>query len=177
VFSKPLLIILANEEIANAASWGVPIIALGILFHGLTLILSNVLFVQMKTKILFGINALAAFLNLVLNLIFLYIFKDILVAVITTFASYFISFLILNHRIKEFIEVHYDFRLIGKCFFASTIMAIFLHVSLGYFRNQFFNFGIIIVLAGVLYFSFLIFLKTFHIKEIEFIKSFLCQKK
>ena len=92
IMGKPLLTILANSEVAQNSYLVVPIVSLGTLFYGLSLIISNIFFVQMATTVMFKMSLIAAFLNVILNLIFLYVFEDIMVAAITTFISYFFCF-------------------------------------------------------------------------------------
>jgi len=64
VFSRPILSAYTNVDIANKSYLIVPIIALGSLFYGLNIILSNVLFVKMQTVLMFRTNALVAIINL-----------------------------------------------------------------------------------------------------------------
>lgn len=175
--SKPLLELLANKEVANAAYLAVPIISMGILFYGLNLILGHILFVKMKTKVLFSVNALAAILNLILNITFIYIFRSILVAAVTTLVSYLVSFIIMNIKIKKYLKVSYNFRVIYKCILSSGIMAIALYFLKTYFGT---NIGSILltIFAGIILYLLLLFaLKTFSIKEINYIKSLISAKK
>jgi O-antigen/teichoic acid export membrane protein len=50
VLGKPILTLLANSKVAENAYLVTPIVALGTLFYGLNIILSNVLFVRMKNE-------------------------------------------------------------------------------------------------------------------------------
>ena len=96
VLGKPILILLANSEVAENAYLITPIVALGTLFYGLNIILSNVLFVRLKTYAMFKMNLFASVFNLLANLILLYFFRNIIVAAITTFLSYFLVFIYIN---------------------------------------------------------------------------------
>lgn len=98
---KQILTILANSEVAQNAYWVTPIVALGTLFYGLNIILSNILFVRMKTFAMFKMNAFAAIFNLIANAILLFLFKNIIVAAVTTFASYFLVFLYINRIVEK----------------------------------------------------------------------------
>ena len=67
ILGKPLITFLANEEIAQKCIFVMPIIAIGSIFFGLYIILSDILFIHLKTKELFKINLTAALSNIVLN--------------------------------------------------------------------------------------------------------------
>jgi len=76
IMSKSILILLANKEVAENAYLISPIIALGTLFCGLNLILSNTLFVYMKTNVMFKMNLIASIFSLMANFILLYFFRN-----------------------------------------------------------------------------------------------------
>ncbi len=94
VMSKSLLTLLANAEVAANAFLVTPIVALGTLFYGLNIIMSNVLFVRLRTAMIFKVNAISAVMNLGLNLLIFSIIPNILVAAITTLLSYLLVFII-----------------------------------------------------------------------------------
>ena len=96
VMSKTLLTLLANAEVAAKAFLVTPIVALGTLFYGLNIILANVFFVRLKTTVIFKINAIAAIMNLGLNLLIIYFFPNILVAAVTTLLIYFVLYLFIG---------------------------------------------------------------------------------
>ena len=119
VFSKPLLVVYTNEDISNNSYLIMPIIALGSIFYGLNIILSNVLFVRMKTVLMFRANALVVIVNLVLNLVFLYYFKDIMVAAITTLVSYTVAFLYVIPKVNQQWVINFEMKAIIKSIIAS----------------------------------------------------------
>lgn len=172
ILSKPLLMLLANKEVADAAYLTSPLIALATLFYGLNLVFSQIFLVKLKTKIIFGVNVLSALLNLVLNIIFIYIFKDIIVAAITTLISYLVSFIFLNKKIQDDVKISFDYKFIFKSVVSSAIMGVSLLFATRFMINSFLNITLLIILSGILYFLFLLFFKTFSEKEIKFIKSF-----
>jgi len=176
VLGKPLLEILANKEVANAAHMSVPIISLGILFYGLNLILSSVLFVKMKTKVMLGINAVSAILNLILNIVFIYIFQNILVAAISTFLSYFVAFIILNTSIKKSLEIKYDMSVMLKCLLSALLMGYVLYYAriIGDVKSAG-GMLLLIVLGIGVYVGGLFVSRTFSGKELRFIQGFILE--
>lgn len=88
LFSRQLLTVLGNPEVAARAWLVTPVVALATLFYGLNIIMSNIFFVRMRTAELLKWNVISAALNIALNLIFIYVFKNILVAAFTTLISY-----------------------------------------------------------------------------------------
>jgi O-antigen/teichoic acid export membrane protein len=173
VLGKPLLTLLANREVAGNSYLVTPIVALGTLFYGLNIILSNVLFVRMKTYAMFKMNFFAAIFNLLANLILLYFFRNIIVAAITTFLSYFIAFVYINKIVKVDWPVDFQPVVILKTMTAALFMAILLFwVS---FKaggsNSVAMLAGKIVLGIVVYVGGLFTLKTFSQKEIGYLKS------
>ena len=96
ILGEKLLRLYSNDEIAKAAWPVIPLVALASIFYGLILINANLLFIRLKTGALFRINAVAALLNIVLNIVLLQIFKNVIIAAITTLLSYFVSYLWLR---------------------------------------------------------------------------------
>ena len=178
VLGKPILTLLANREVAESAYLITPIVALGTLFYGLNIILSNVLFVRMKTSAMFKMNLFAAIFNLLANLILLYFFRNIIVAAITTFLSYFIAFIYIN-KIVMYEDWPVDFQsvVILKSVGASLFMFVLLFLVLLKVGES----STVITLAWelalgiVVYFGGLFILGTFSKKELQFMKSCVCR--
>ncbi|MCG2760002.1 MAG: polysaccharide biosynthesis C-terminal domain-containing protein [Candidatus Delongbacteria bacterium] len=126
VLSEPLLTLFANAEVASKAVLVTPIVALGILFYGLTTILNNVFFVQMKTKVMFKVSAAAAILNVLLNLIFLYFFRNVAVAAVTTMVSYLVVFLYTYRVASPMWKIDWNYKNILRSILASIIMILVL---------------------------------------------------
>lgn len=85
---KRLLALFATPAIAEASWRVIPIAAAGALVYGLILIFSNLLVVQLKTRVLFGATLYASALNIVLNLLGLYFFRSLIWAAVTMLLSY-----------------------------------------------------------------------------------------
>jgi len=177
VLGKPILTLLANREVAETAYLVIPIVALGTLFYGLNIILSNVLFVRMKTFAMLKMNLLAAVFNLLANVILLYFFRNIIVAAVTTVASYCIAFIYIIKMVKKDWPVDFQPVVIVKSVISSFVMAGILYgvsATLGY-MNTVGAFSTELVLGIIVYFGALIALGTFSKKELQFIKSCVCR--
>jgi peptidoglycan biosynthesis protein MviN/MurJ (putative lipid II flippase) len=149
-------------------------VALGTLFYGLNLILSNVLFVRMKTYAMFKMNLFAAVFNLLANLILLYFFRNIIVAAITTFLSYFLAFIYINKIVKhENWPVDFQPVVIGKSVVASLLMvAILFGVSAWLGEGCFVGTLLVKLFVGIVVYAVTLFvLKTFSRKEIDYLKG------
>lgn len=172
---KPVLTFLASTEVAEKAYLITPIVAFGILFYGLNIILSNVLFVRLKTFAMFKMNIIAALFNLLANYIFLYFFRDIIVAAITTLLSYFLVFIYVNRIVKtEGWAVDYQPDLIIKSVFASTIMLLVLTaISLNWENSYSIGSLFLQLLIAIIVYIFCLYLfRAFSKKEIQFMKNF-----
>ena len=100
VIGKEVLRVYANDEVAEAAWPVIPIVAVAAIFYGLMLIKANILFVRLKTSALFHINLVCAVLNILLNIVLIYLFENVIVAAITTLVSYLLSYLLLSQKLK-----------------------------------------------------------------------------
>lgn len=99
VLGKEVLRLYANDEVAEAAWPVIFIVAIASIFYGLILIKANILFVRLKTGTLFHINLISAVLNVLLNVILIYLFGNVIVAAIATLASYLLSYLLLSKKL------------------------------------------------------------------------------
>ncbi len=167
VVGKDILVLLANWQVAEAAFWCIPFIALGVLFFGINLILTNLLLVQLRTKILFYVNIISGATSLALNLIFISIYKNILVAAITSFVSFFISFNIINTTVKRHFKFTYGIKEISKFILSSILMGIVMHFVRWYYHNLLWT-----ILAGITsYIIFLFTVRSFSQKELHYIRA------
>jgi O-antigen/teichoic acid export membrane protein len=172
MLAKPILRLLANRQVAESAYLVVPVVSIGIVFYGLNLILSDVLFVRMKTKIMLSINAFSAVLNLFLNVLFIYIYRSIFVAAITTLISYMVSFFILNIKMKKYMDVDYDLLGVLRIFAASICMGFVLYYVISSIGVDAGSIGLSIFISVVLYIILLFVFGTFNAKEINFARNF-----
>lgn len=178
VLGKQILTLLANRDVAENAYLITPIVALGTLFYGLNIILSNVLFVRMKTYTMLKMNIFASVFNLLANLILLYFFRNIIVAAITTFLSYFIAFIYVYKIVKkETWPVDFQPVVILKSVGASLFMfaLLFLVLTKAGEVNSAAILAGELVLSIVVYIGGLLTLGTFSKKELQFMKNCVCR--
>lgn len=174
VVGRQLLTLLANAEVGTSAYLLVPIVATGILFYGLNVILSNVLFVQMKTRKIFWVNIMAAVVNLMLNLVLIYVFRDIMIAALTTLLSYFIAFVFMHRIVTSDWKLDFDLTAITKLVASSLLMVISLLWINSYMADradQMFYIVVEILLGIIVYCTALIAFKTFSHEEMLFLKN------
>jgi O-antigen/teichoic acid export membrane protein len=174
LMSKSLLTLLANKEVAVNAFLVTPIVAVGTLFYGLNVILSNVLFVRLKTAMIFKVNFIAAFLNLGLNLVIIYFIRNILIAAISTFLSYLIAFVILQRVIARDWPIDYDYKMIRNSMVASLVMGFFLYCGSSWLGTDMPGAPYIIseiILGIIVYFLTIFLLGTFSPKELSYLKK------
>ncbi|MYL56029.1 oligosaccharide flippase family protein [Virgibacillus halodenitrificans] len=132
-----------------------PWISLGIFFMSLTQYINKYWELQQATKVIFKLTTFSAFLNLVLNLIFIpkYGFNA---AAITTLLTYFILFLMsLILNLKNF-KMRLDLNKLVKVSIATLIMSISLYLSQDRI-DSLFHLIIIIIVNFLVYFIALVF--------------------
>ncbi len=174
VLSAPLLNLFANAEVSQRAYMVTPIIALATLFFGLNIILSNVLWVRLKTAIIFKMNMLAALINLMLNLILLNLFRDVRVAALTTLISYFIAFIFIYNAVIRVWPIRLQWQVVVKIVIAAVFMSGFLYGVSFCPVKKIYNpwFLLIEIMAAIIAYLFaLVFLKAFSSKELKYLKN------
>jgi O-antigen/teichoic acid export membrane protein len=131
VLGEQVLRLYANEDVSKVASPIVPLVAMGSIYYGLILINANILFVRLRTGLLFRINVIAAILNVVLNIVLLELFKDVVMAAFATLLSYAVSYVWLSRRmIGDEIAVRIDIGWLFMVIAASVIMGVVVLISL-----------------------------------------------
>lgn len=173
ILSKQLLTIFSTEEIATNAYFITPFIVLSILLYGVYTIFVQILILFKKTKIFGAIWIGAAFLNIVLNLIFIPIF-GILAAALTTLFAYVLGFGLTWHFSFKRLQFEIDWPSIIKSILASVLMVFFIlwFGPVGLLKT------ITAIILGALVYGISIFLfKGFNKKEIKFIHEILSFNK
>ena len=174
MMSKPILVILANNEVANQAFMVTPIVALGILFYGLNVIISNVLFVKLKTVAIFKINIIAAIINVSFNLVVCYFIRNILVAAVSTLLSYLVAFIFIQRFMSIDWPIDYNYKMIIKSLAASVMMAYVLYGISTWLGDDALRLSYIIgeIIVGiVIYFLSILLLRTFSSEELAYLKK------
>lgn len=174
VLSRPLLYLFANAEVAQKAYLVTPVVAAATLFFGLNVILSNALWVKMKTAVMLKMNMLAAVINLTLNLALLYIFKNVLVAAFTTLISYLIVFISIRRVVMKDWPVNFGLEVILKSIAASAIMGAALYLISSYLGKNAYRVWFLLseILIGIaVYILALLAMKTLSHKELLYCKK------
>lgn len=165
ILSKPLLNVLTTPDIALNGYLITPITALSTLIFGVYAIISNVLVLEKKTKVIGTIWIIAATMNLILNIL-LVPFFGIIAAAATTLMAYIVAFIIsLKFSTKFF---NFDYKFILKSITASTIMsAIILFIN----PQNLMNIIIAIVISIIVYFGLILVMKGIKQDEFKLFKA------
>lgn len=164
VLAKPLLYILSTPALADVGYVITPILATGGLVFGLYCIVTQIIVMERRTKITGYTWAIAAILNVVLDITAGYLFGIVGIAV-TTLLIYLFAFLITAYYAFGYIRCNFYFGFATKVIVAALIMAVFLILLNPYGPLN-------IVLGGLsslgLYLLVLLLLKGIRIGEIKF---------
>ncbi len=170
VLGQPILRLLANEEIADQASQVAPILAIGTLFYGLTLILIQVMFVRLKTRAMFTTNLIGATFSLVANWVLLYFFRHIIVSALVNLASSLVAFMYAYRVVrKDFTISHWPvlWRAVG----ASVIMYGLIRSMEGASAPGAVMIGVRVGAGALAYLATLLALRTFSRREVAFLRT------
>lgn len=167
VLSKQILIILSTVDIALNGFLITPIICLGAIFMGIYGIISNILVLEKKTKIMGGVWIFAALFNLVFNIL-LVPHYGIMAAAIVTMISYLIAMLVTSYYSLKSLYFDLDLPFIAKSIFSSIVMA-FIIILINPTGIQM---VLLSVFLGVVIYTAIIFaLKGVSFDELDFFKS------
>ena len=92
IYGKDFLAIDINSEFSKSSSVILYLISFATIFAVIDLVLSNYFYVLLKIKFMLKVNMLAAVLNIFLNCIMLFIFKDTFYAAISKVLSFALIF-------------------------------------------------------------------------------------
>lgn len=169
ILSKSFLTLLSNPEIAQNGYLITPFIAFSALILSVQGIISQILALEKKTKIIGSRWIMTAFINVILNIIFVPLF-GIIAAAISTLIAYAFSLATTMFYTQKYIKISFDIRFILKSIFASIVMSVLIKII-----NPLSSFGIIITVGICFGVYIIIILATGGINknEIEFFKEFL----
>jgi len=170
--SRTLLVILANEEVANASYFITPIIAIGMFFYGMTIILAHgVAFVKMQTKVIFYANLIAGVSSVLLNFIFIYLLRNIIIAAIVSLISYVLSYFFLYYRTKTIMRIEFDKQFTMRILYAGISMGVFIEGLMPFIHSKFIVLGFIIPSSIIFYIVVVLLIRAFNKSEIEYFRS------
>jgi O-antigen/teichoic acid export membrane protein len=172
ILSKPLLMILTTPEIALNGYFITPFITLGAIFYGIYSIISNIIILEKRTKIIGMIWIIAAVMNLILNIILVPYF-GILVAAIDTLIAYgsaVILTIIFSHK---FFKFNFNPGFIMKSVGASIVMGL---VIILINPSSILEILTTVIISVCIYFVLLFLFKGINKKEIIFFKNMLSKR-
>ncbi len=129
-------------ENGGAILW---VLILGAVFFGIFILFSTILFSAYKTESLFKMSATAALLNLFLNLILMYFFKDILTAAIATSLSYLVLSTVAYREITNILDFRINFIESSKIIMAASLTGFLVYLTMMGLTHDF-GFGTISLL-------------------------------
>lgn len=173
LLSFPLLNIITTYEIAINGYYITPIVCLGCLFLGSLSILSQVLIVAKKTKIIGAIWIGTAIINLALNLILIPII-GIIGAAFTTLLAFAISSLAVYLLAKREVRIDLNGQFIVKSVFASLVMS---SILLLWQTTDLLLVIVEILICAFVYFAVLLLIRGFSKEEISFFIGFVVRSR
>lgn len=135
MLAEPLLVWLANGEVAAVARWVVPIAAVSGTLNGYSYLMFNALFVDRRTGVWFKANATAAVVSILLSLLLIGWLRRIEVAALAAAVGYAVSLAIILRSGSW--RLHLDRMLLAKSGTAALTMALTLWAarSLAFFQT------------------------------------------
>ena len=167
ILSKQLLIILSTSEIASQGYLITPFVALSTMLYGAYRIISYILALVKKTKIIGAIWIIAAIVNLGLNFVFIP-YLGILGAAITTLIAYALAFVLTTYYSFKYFKFDVDLHFILKSVFASVVMSI---VIIKWNPVGTLNVLIVVGVCAAIYVAILFLLKGFTLEEVKFFRN------
>jgi O-antigen/teichoic acid export membrane protein len=167
ILSKSLLATLTTSEFISAYLI-VPIVAFGMILFNCSFVSSDVLTLLKRTKIIGLTYGIAAFINLVMNIILVPLI-GIIGAAISTLLTFLIFAVVIEILSFKELPFEIDFKFISKSVISSILMA-FVVWKLNPYGA--FNILVSIGIATVIYFGILTLLRGFTREEYGFLRGF-----
>ena len=167
MLSEPVLRVFSTPEIASEGTLIVPLVALGTLFFGTTVVMGQILLLVKKTRILGGTWIVAGLVNLLLNIL-LIPHIGILAAAITTLVAYSLALGIVTYYSVKELQFSIEWSFILKSLIASGIMSLFI-----WMLGPVGTLAVIatVVVGVIIYGVILLLLKGFKEEDIKFFKG------
>ena len=168
ILSKIILIILTTPEIALNGYLVIPFVALSTLLAGLCIIISQVIILEKKTKIIGSIWIIAAIINFVINLTIIPLF-GILGAAFATLISYTTGISIVSDSIPANISfLIWIYHLLEKVFLHQLLITLLIYI---FYPSNIIETITIMGIGFTGYIIILLFLKGIKKDEISFFKN------
>ncbi|MBI3247452.1 MAG: polysaccharide biosynthesis C-terminal domain-containing protein [Deltaproteobacteria bacterium] len=169
VLARGFLARFGNAEIATASGTITFLIALGVLFWGVSIMQIQIFYGAKRTGYVGSVTIIAALVNLVLNLLLVPSF-GMSGAALATLISYAGLCLVYVWRSHNIMKLDFYGKYLLKCCIAALMMAIVLHWLSPSHTATLFEAGLV---GGIVYFSVLLGLRAFAPSELELMCSFL----
>jgi O-antigen/teichoic acid export membrane protein len=121
-----LVSLLANAEIGAASHWVTPFVAAAMIFYGVARLASTTAYVIGRTQTILMANAVGAVANVLLNLVFLPLVRDITVPAVTTLIGYVVGYIYIVWALRALWPVRIDWGAMLRYTVASAGMGVFL---------------------------------------------------
>ena len=169
ILSKPILNILTTSEMALNSFLITPFVALGALIFGIYTILSQVIILTKKTKVIGVVWLIAALINIILNLVAVPL-TGIIGAAMVTLVTYTFTLIFILIYSRRYFSLQCGHWFVIKSVFASTVATVIV-----FLLNPKSLLGIVIttLIGVIIYMIVLITSKGFEKKEINFFIGFL----
>lgn len=167
LLSKSILTLLTTPEIALNSYLITPFIAVSAFLYGVYGIISHILVIEKKTKIIGTMWIIAGLLNIILNILFVPYF-GIIAAAIMTLIAYTFTFIVTLYYSLKYHKFEFDLRFILKSIAASMVMSLII-VLVNPIRAL--DILIVIFVCSITYIVVLFLLKGIEKEEIEFFKK------
>lgn len=165
--SKPILQILTTTQIAFEGYLITPFAALSTLLIGVCIIISQIILLEKKTKLIGFIWVIAAVLNIGLNITLIPIF-GIVGAGLVTLVSYTIALALLLYYSRKYIVFDMDLKFILKSILSSALASITVVI---FYPDTVLTTGIVIFSFFAVYIGVLLALRGIKRNEIHFFKN------
>ena len=165
--SKPILQILTTTQIAFEGYLITPFAALSTLLIGVCIIISQIILLEKKTKLIGFIWVIAAVLNIGLNITLIPIF-GIVGAGLVTLVSYTIALALLLYYSRKYIVFDMDLKFILKSILSSALASITVVI---FYPDTVLTTGIVIFSFFAVYIGVLLALRGIKRNEIQFFKN------
>jgi len=167
LLSKSILNILTTTEIASQGYLITPFIAISCLLFGVYAILSNLILLAKKTKIIGLIWLITAFINMALNIILLPPF-GIVGAAFSTLFSYIFVFITGTYYSLKYVDLKLDLKFIVKVLISSFLVAVIIIIIK---PEGILSILITIGISILVYTVTIVFFKAITSEEFEFFKN------
>lgn len=114
---------LTTPEMAFAGRWAVALIAVGMLFYGIVILLSSVSFVIRQTSVIFTANLIAVGGNIILNVALLPFFPTVTVPAAVSAVAYGAAFTYALYKVRKHFKISFNWLNLARSLLATFVMS------------------------------------------------------